>query len=221
MAVNLHEPAICAGGFVPLLRPDPQIAVTDCYRRHHAEVGPLAQIAAVEVESLQAAVLPVSYVYDAVGIHGDSVRLMELSWTSSGAAPLAQPLAIGGVFQDARIAVSIGDEEVAVGSEGNVGGPVEAALGGRLPTYGNLHQLLTHRCEFVHHRTGGVDCPDVSLGIDADGVRDVEHALTPGPQHLSIAIHDDHWIGVPTNWRAVRFLVSLEEIDQTTIIHCH
>src|SRR5258708_5238724 len=132
MAVDLHEPAVGAGRFVSLLCPDPQVAVTDCYRRHHAEVRPLAEIAAVEIESLQAAVLAVRYVDDALGIHGNSVRLVELPWTGAGASPLAQPLAIGGVFQNAGIAVTIGDEKVAVGSEGNVGRAIESAFCGWL-----------------------------------------------------------------------------------------
>ena len=39
---------------------------------------------------------------------------------------MVQALAVGGVFEDAGVAVAVGDEQVAVGGEGDVGGAVES-----------------------------------------------------------------------------------------------
>ena len=95
---------------------------------------------------------------------------------------MVQALAVGGVFEDAGVAVAVGDEQVAVGGEGDVGGAVESRFGLGLLADVDSQQELAQRRKFEHAAASGVDGPDVAVGGEADGVRDFEEAFPPlGP----------------------------------------
>jgi len=57
------------------------------------------------------------------------MRDLKLPWPGSGAAPHLHALAVGRIFQNARVAVAIGDEQPAVGPERNVGGAAKSGKG--------------------------------------------------------------------------------------------
>src|SRR5579884_289316 len=131
-AIDFHQPAIRAGRLRHLLGSDPQIAVAKRDRGDHSEVRPFAQILAGHIEALQSSVPPVGDVDDAPVVNGDPVRLVELSWAASGRTPLAQPFALGRIFQYARISVAVCDEEMAVRSKGDIGCTSESGFAGGL-----------------------------------------------------------------------------------------
>src|ERR1041384_7376242 len=116
---------------------------------------PFTQILAREVESLQARVVPIGDIDHAPIVHGDAVRLIKLPRTGSFAAPLADTLPLTGVFKHARVAVSIGDVDAAIWTEGDVGSAIAGAPSWRLLADGDLHQLFSARGEFQDHRTAG------------------------------------------------------------------
>src|SRR5205085_3303572 len=123
----------------------------------------------VEIEFFNAPVLAVSDVEDAVLVRHDGVRQMELSRTPARAAPFADLFAIGSVLKDARVGVSIADEDPAFGRKRNISrSPEGAARRFRLPTHVDLKQLFARRTELEDRRTGCVDCPDVALGIEPE-----------------------------------------------------
>src|SRR5713101_545251 len=98
-------------------------------------------MAALEIESLYSPVLTVGHIEDTVVVH-DPMGQMEFTGPIARPAPLAEPLAGGRVFQNAGIAIAVGDENPAVRTEGNVSGTVELTFGRGLPTGRNLHELL-------------------------------------------------------------------------------
>ena len=154
-------------------------------------------------------------------INGNAVRLAELSWTRAGAAPLAQALAIGRVFENPRITVTIGNENVTIRRERNVRRAVECAFRGRLPTDRYFEQLLAEQSELHHQRTGRVHGPDVSLWIDANAMWNLEQAFAPRPQQLSIPIHYQHRIRFTSDGRPSRFFAALQYIEDAIAVHGH
>src|SRR5260370_38268755 len=104
---------------------------------------------------------------------------MELAWTGSSVAPLAQLFAAGGVFENPGVAVAIGDEEMAIRREGDVCRPVEIAFSLRLAANGNLHQLFALRRELVYQGAPCVHGPDVFVASDAYVVRYFDICVSP------------------------------------------
>src|SRR5262249_10188397 len=91
-----------------------------------AEVGPLAKELAVRVEDLDTVILAVADVDGAFGIDGHGVGRVELAGALASLAPIKQVLAVGSDFDDARVAVAVGDiDGVTFGREGDIGRAVE------------------------------------------------------------------------------------------------
>ena len=145
---------------------------------------------------MNAAVLAVGDVDDAVAIDLNRMRQTELSGAGAGFAPFANAFALAGVLEDARVAIAVGDKDAAVRREGNVGGAAETVAWRGLSADFDLQQLLPLRRELVDHRAGRVRRPDVALRIDADGMRRGVHAFAPRSHHFAIAIDNDYGIGV-------------------------
>src|SRR5262249_47957454 len=95
-----------------------------------ADAGPLSAVLAVGGEDLDALVGPVGNVDEALLIDLDVVDEVELAVAGSFRAPLADELAGGVELDDPRVDVAVGDIDVAVSAEGDVGRTVEGVLGG-------------------------------------------------------------------------------------------
>src|SRR5262245_7156475 len=72
---------------------------------------PLTEKLAIEGEALDPAILAVGHIEIAVRTHRDRVHQVEFSRSGSRAAPLGDFPAVGVVFDDPRVAVSVGDED--------------------------------------------------------------------------------------------------------------
>ena len=121
-AIDFHEPGLDAVRDIVRLRADPEVADRcDRNREGFAEIIPLAQVTAFEIEPLDAAILAIGDVDDALAIYGQAMRQPELARTRSGASPLTHALPVRAVFEDTRVSVSIGNEDALVRTEGNVG----------------------------------------------------------------------------------------------------
>ncbi len=77
------------------------------------EVRPSREVGAVSFEYLDAVVLSVGHVEQAVGSEGDDVRRVELARFGAVATPVEEKPAVGGELCNARIAVAIGDKKFA------------------------------------------------------------------------------------------------------------
>src|SRR5262249_117549 len=64
-----------------------------------------------------------------------------------------------------------------------------------------------HRLD--HFRTGGVGGPDISLWIDADGLRHDVYALTPGAKDTAFAVQGDDRVGL---------IAALKEVNDAVAI---
>ena len=89
---------------------------------------------AVGVEELDAVVGAVADPDAVVLVQADAVGECELAGAFSPVAPGEDVLAGGGVFVDAGVVVAVGDEEVAVGGDGEIGGQAEGFAGCALLT---------------------------------------------------------------------------------------
>ena len=65
----------------------------------------------------------------------------KLAGTGAGPAPLPQLFAVGAVFQNSSVAVTIRDEETPVWSKGNISCPIEGAAIVRLFAHSDGHEL--------------------------------------------------------------------------------
>ena len=79
-------------------------------------VGPRREVLSVAVEHLHLAVAEVREVDEAIGTHGDALGVVEAIRAVTGAAPLGQELAVGGVLDDA-VGVEVGRVDRAVSGD--------------------------------------------------------------------------------------------------------
>jgi hypothetical protein len=86
------------------------------------ELGPFGQVFAVGVEHLNAVVLTVACQYAPVRQNRDTVRRGELAGSAARSAPAALQLIVRAELVDHRVAIAIGDVDVAVGADRNVCG---------------------------------------------------------------------------------------------------
>ena len=93
-------------------------------------MDPLPEELAIGIEDLNAVILAVAYIDILVGIDADRMGSVELPRPFAAPAPFQQVLALAGELDHAGVAVAVGDEEIAIGQERNVGGTVECVVGG-------------------------------------------------------------------------------------------
>src|SRR4029077_12384857 len=93
-----------------------------------SEIADLRLEGAVIVEDLDAVVVAVGDVNIALCIHGDTADIVELALARALLAPALDELAVLVEFGDARIALAIGNENVALGIPGDIGRTVEDIL---------------------------------------------------------------------------------------------
>ena len=86
-----------------------------------------------------------------LGVDADGVRDGELSRAVALAAPGANVLAGGRVAVDVVVAVAVGDDDIAIGGDGDVGGAVEgvALVGAGLAGGAEGQEEFAFRAEFV------------------------------------------------------------------------
>src|SRR5258708_2067135 len=132
MPVHLGNPRLRAVRNIPGRGADPQVSGWGNSKREClAQVVPFTDVATVKMEPLDASVLPVRHINDVVRIDRNSVWKLELAGTRACRSPFADALTGSVVFEDPRVRISVGDENSAAGSEGDVGSSAEGALWSR------------------------------------------------------------------------------------------
>src|SRR5436309_170795 len=115
--------------FVDRSRKGPQIIVgAHADRVGLMNVRPDVEELAVLVEDLNAVVGAIGDVDAPVAIGSDGVGSVELSWSGSGRSPCHQVLSVLVELHNARVAVTVADEERAVRQPGHVGRPFEMLI---------------------------------------------------------------------------------------------
>src|ERR1035437_9440160 len=97
----------------------------DADRPRGAYIGDLALKAALVIEDLNPAVAAIRYVHVAARIDGDGERQVELALSRPARAPGLEETPVTVEFRDARVAESIGHEDVARRIPCDIAGPVE------------------------------------------------------------------------------------------------
>ena len=101
-------------------------------------------------------------------------------------------LAGGGVFVDAGVVVAVGDEEVAVRGDSEIGGEAEGFAGGAFLAGGaNGHDELALGVELEDAVGLAFGAPDVVFIVDEDAVGVLDDIFTPGGEEVAVAIEDD------------------------------
>src|SRR3984885_14405213 len=138
---------------------------------------------------------------------------MELPRTAARTAPLANLLAIGRVLDDARIGVSIADENPAFLRERNTGCSEKSSAESadrwfRQPAHVNLKQLFALRTELDDGRGSRVDGPDIALRVEPDRVWNLVQAFTKRGHEAAFLCNRYDWI---------RFVTPLNEPGHTSL----
>src|SRR6266487_278213 len=165
------------------------------------EIVPLALIPALAVEDLDAVVLAIRDVDEPVAIGDEVVGQVEVSRIGAGLTPRHHVLAVGRGLVHTRVAIAVGDEEVAaLRADGHVRGAVEglAALeGGGLVGVTDGQEMLALRSELPHGVLEIVGEPHGSVGIDGDAVGAPHLSFAPGAEELAVTIEDDDGVLAP------------------------
>src|SRR5712671_4314644 len=158
-----------------------------------SEIADLRLEGAVVVEDLDAVVVAVGDIDIALRVNRNAADIVELALAGALLAPAFDEFAVLVEFGDARIALAVGDENVALGIPGDIGRTVEDVLrppsarctgrpaatfptAGRSRTGGNVdrlglsaeqHDLTALLIEFHDHVGHLIDHPDIVLRIDA------------------------------------------------------
>src|SRR3989442_714344 len=165
------------------------------------DVRPHVEELPIFVEHLDAAVCSIGDIDAPVLVDRHRVYRVELAGAGAGCSPRQEELSIPVELDDARVRVSVGDEEGAVGKPGDVRGPTEmlVVIAGNACHAQGHQELLSVVAELEDLLTHVVDNPYGSLGIvraDLDRVRTAAafKKLVPlGPRfdQFSIGVDDD------------------------------
>src|SRR3954468_5638746 len=158
-----------------------------------SEIADLRLEGAVVVEDLDAVVVAVGDIDIALRVDRDAADVVELALSAALLAPALHELAVFVEFGDARIALAVGDENIALGVPSDIGRTVEYVLrppgagcagcpaapfptAGRSRTRGNVDRLglsaeqhcqTPLRVELHDHVAHLIDDPDIVLRVDA------------------------------------------------------
>ena len=93
---------------------------------------------------------------------------------------------------DASVVVAVGDEEVAVGGDGEIGGQAEGFAGGALLAgCADGHDELALGVEFEDAVGLAFGAPDVVFVVDEDSVGVLDDVFAPGGEEVAVAVEDD------------------------------
>src|SRR5262249_27264047 len=147
---------------------------------------------AVGVEDLDAVVLAVADVDAALFVEADGVRQVELALALALLTPLLQQLALFRELQHPRVAVAVGDVEVAGGSHGHLGRAVEAVRAVALrASLAQRQEQFALGAELHDTVAAHVGDPDVILRIDPQPVPLVDPFATEGAEELAVGVEDE------------------------------
>lgn len=201
--------------FVPCKFGDVDIALRiEREMRRTLRVRPLFEKLPVRTEDLDAVDLSVAHEHAAVGRTGDAVGQSKLARTIPRLAPRSDQLARGRKDVDARVPVAVGDVDLPLRADGDVGRAIERRAAtldrsGRLAVIARIggHVQRAHRHEqsafggeLAHRVIAVVGGEDGAVGGDIDAVRaQGEFALAPGALVVALAVVDDHRILAPAH----------------------
>ena len=107
------------------------------------------------------------------------MRRIELAISSAGCSPGREKFSIFVKLHDARIAITVADEECAIGQPGDVGGPLEmlVVIAGLVPHAQRHQKLFAVIGKLEDLMVNVVNHPDVVLGI----IRTDQHRMRAAP----------------------------------------
>src|SRR5690606_19062435 len=157
--------------------------------------GPSLDEFAITVKNRNALIAAVVDDNAPLRIHRHAVWHLQLPRTFAFLAPnRADELAVGRHMHDARVHVTVGNEEIAVRGECHVVGFVEEGLRRVVARFiGRTEGLyyLAVEIELVDHMTGGIGRPQITFGIIGQAVRVTEKAVfAPTGQQFPITVMD-------------------------------
>jgi hypothetical protein len=139
------------------------------------------------------------------------VRNIELARVGAGLAPRQQELPVRRELVDARIAVAVGDVELAPRGQGGVRAAVErltAHVGPRRSGHADGQQHLAVEGAVADGVVAVVGQPERVVGRHVHAVRAAKKPLAPGPQEVAVAVEDDH-----------RVRAAVERVDAVLRVH--
>src|SRR5262249_22273507 len=149
------------------------------------KLSPLGDEVSVRVEDLDATVDAVADIDPSARIERNGMRCIELALPLAVLAPGLEQSAVLGILHDAIVgsgAMAVGDVNVAVGRNCDIGGAAQIALVvARHSRLADRHQHLSVRAEL----DGGaalavagalVGDPDIALAVDGEAVREVDES---------------------------------------------
>ena len=174
------------------------LAAAAMQRAGPVQIVPLGLVFAVAVEHLHAMVLAVGDIDPAVGIGGDVVDDVELAGIGARLAPGLQQLAVGRVFVDAGIAVTVRDVNLALRRQRGMGAAVE-----RLAAHIRLwpvrdadrQQHLAVDRALAHGVVAVIGAIEIVVGVDVQPMGAVEQAFAPAPEEIALAVQHHHRMG--------------------------
>jgi hypothetical protein len=110
------------------------------------------------------------------------VHDVELAFAGAGLAPRLQQFAVGRILVHARVAVAVGDIDLAPRRECGVGAAVErlaAHIRRRIAGHAELQQYLPVECHLVHEMAAVIGQEHRVVGRHMDTVRSRILALAP------------------------------------------
>src|SRR5215469_6676716 len=159
------------------------------------QVVPLRLVFSVAVEHLDAVVLAIGDINPAVGVGAYVVHDIELAGAGAGLAPRHQQFAVGREFVNARIAVTVGDVDLAFRGERRVRAAVKrltAHIGRGLAGDADLEQQFAVERALAHEMSAVIGQIDRVVWPHMDAVRPRILPLTPRAQEISVTVeHDD------------------------------
>jgi hypothetical protein len=178
----------------------PRRAALQIESRGPVHVGPLRLVPAVGIEHLHAMILAIGDVHPAVRVAADVVRNVELARVGARLAPRGQQRAVRRVLVHARIAVPVGDVQIAARRQRGVRATVKrlaAHVRRWLARDAQGQQHLAVQRAVPHGVIAVVAEPQRVVGRHVHAVGPAKHAFAPRAEKIAVAVEHAHRVRAP------------------------
>jgi hypothetical protein len=136
------------------------------------------------------------------------MRKSKFTRSAARMPPLPYSATIRGVFQNSRISISVGDEDVSVRGKGHIGSSSKWAACIRYLADNNRKEPFASGRVFDDTGSSSIHRPNVPTGVKPETVRQNEITLSPRTKQITFPIEEENWVSLASALNHINGTVS-------------